>query len=88
MSYSVWEAIQDELKARGWGLSTLAQSMSYGLNARGIDAEILKSLLALKDPQAPLSEELAVKLGAAFGVDHRFFINLDLLYWSSKKGEE
>ena len=68
------EFIRDELEARGWTQADLAEILGRPLKAVG---EILTG-------QTAITPETATGLGEAFGVDPRFWMNLESAYRPSK----
>jgi HTH-type transcriptional regulator/antitoxin HigA len=73
-AFPAGEFIRDELEARGWTPTDLAEILGRPLKAIG---EILTG-------QTAIMPETATCLGGAFGVDPRFWMNLESAYRLSK----
>lgn len=68
------EYIAEELAARGWSTSDLADRMGGDPT---IDQLTVDMLIAVSDKKMILDEQTAIGLARAFGVSTQFFINLD-----------
>jgi plasmid maintenance system antidote protein VapI len=70
------EIIAEEMRARGWTYSTLAQNMRYTSAERVEDY----ALVAHRQPRATMGDELAGDLDRAFGTCKGFWLRLEQLW--------
>ena len=77
--YTVWDVVADELAARRWTRDDLLFRMGGDRNVTDCALDLLEGQRGI-GPGLLLGEEIAQQLGFAFGVEPRFFLNMDLAW--------
>lgn len=72
--FPVGEYVLEELEARGWSIAEMARRMGGDFNLNHCAIELV---IYVHDPDAFLGEDLARRIGLAFGTSAEVWLNLD-----------
>ncbi len=87
-AYHMWDFVEEEMAARGWGKDALALRMSGDFGVNRLMLDLLETARDDKMTNVIIEGATADKLGEAFGVSPRLFVKLDAQWKALMSREE